>query len=220
MSTAGGQSSKDTSKVPVTIDHNAFYVQRSAADTFKPGTDAGDAPPNTSMSHGYTVHTKKTRGEIRGLEFSDLGTATALDTIRGVFADHTKRRKELEDTQAGKQRAVDADYDADLQYNWKKLQREQRKYTHKVVFRDGPDPEPSTTALEKAGFRTLIPREVEDLEWGMTDRMREEEAVETTTTRPPKPDKFGIYDDDDVRHVRPDGFGYFFDLDVNTNLYA
>jgi hypothetical protein len=184
--TSGGQSSKEISKVPVTIDLNAFYVQRSAADTFKPGTDAGDAPPNTSQTHGYTVHTRMTRPELAGIQSRDLGTARALDTIRGVFAEFTEKRTENEDTQAGKQRAVDADYDATLQYEWKKLQREQRKYNHKVLFRDGPNPKPSTTELEKAGFRTLIPREIEDLEWYMRQRMKEK-AVDTTA-RPPKPD--------------------------------
>jgi hypothetical protein len=220
-STSNEQSSEATQEVPPTLDDNTFYVRVSAAGTLDLGIDVQTTKDqDTSATHGFVVYTKVPRRDFGLLLSNDPGPAEAIETIPAELRDFAK--DEASRTDGQNHTAVDGDtlLRSKMDELKVKLKEKFRGSKYKVEFLDGP--ELSATDLENQSAETLRPRQIDNLEYAMTQRMRrvaEEEQpsagtsarstdrtnIRTTARRrartaalPPTQADIAIYDPDDM----------------------
>jgi len=238
-STSNDQSSEATHEVPRTLDHNTFYVRPSAAGTLQLAADVRSSThKDTRETHGLTVYTPIDRGQFALLVSEDLGAAKTIDALCREARKFTEEMTKNEGKRiAGQAYTVVKDYDtifkSKLAKSKLKSEKRLRGSIYKVELLDGP--EPSATDFKDQNFVTLVPKQIDDVNTRISEVMARKVETEqppappTLTpprrtactsgrTAPSEPDRFGIFDDDDVRHVRPDGFEFFFDPDVHTEL--
>jgi hypothetical protein len=237
--TSDEQSSEATQEVPPTLDDNTFYVRPSPAGTLQLAADVRSSThKDTRETHGLTVYTPVNRGEVASLVSKDLGTAKTIVALCHKARQFTEEMAKNEGKRNEGRRYTDVkDYDTIFKSMLAKSklnsEKRLRGSIYKVELLDGP--EPSATVFKDQGFETVIPRQLDDVNIRISEEMArvvENEQPPAPPTRTPTrrtactsartassgPDKVAIFDDDDVTHVRPEGFEYFFDLHKYTDL--